>query len=142
MATLQTVVCDLCGKPAHAQLTIDVCQKHEEQAAARMNGGSPQSIDRYHATGKSACPWCGLPYFPQGMAQHVKNKHPEHLKEWRAARDGAKTVVAYTGSDAIRCPYCRRPTSPNGIYQHIKGKHPDKLREWKARRKKQLAKRR
>jgi hypothetical protein len=134
MATLTTVVCDLCGKPAHQQITIDVCEKHEEQAKARMNGGSPQSIDRYHATGKSACPWCGLTFFPQGMARHVEAKHPEHLQEWRAAKNEAREKAEADGRNvpgAVRCVYCKRLVSPYGMFQHVKGKHPTKLREWR-----------
>ena len=139
MATVTAVVCDLCGKPAHQQITIDVCEKHEEQAKARMNGsGSFQSIDRYHSTVKAACPYCGAPFFPQGMAQHVKGKHPGKLREWRTNRDAqrdkerrSKLATGPTLPKAVPCEICGRLTSPLGMFQHVSKKHPEKFKAWR-----------
>lgn len=133
-----TVVCDLCGKPSVRQITIDVCQKHNEQASQRGHGQPSAMLGRYHASARQPCPFCGNgPFFPQGMAAHMRSTHPLKMARWAADKRVAKETLKNASKtrnalpEPVKCRWCSRLVSPMGMFQHVQGAHPEHLEEWK-----------
>lgn len=70
MAEKVILVCDLCGRNAVGQRTLDVCARHDSAPKPRSN--QPKKV---------VCRYCGVECGSgAGLGQHVKAHHPSRWK--------------------------------------------------------------